>query len=129
MIMDSMRLMWGVAAFAVVPVAVLSGCSTGSHQTAPRPTPQRATGVVTGLVGACTGVASPPPQNAIVRIRQAGSTVASARIVAGDPAHDHYRVAVAPGRYSVVASNWPDAHPVVVTAGATASVNFPDMCD
>jgi hypothetical protein len=129
MIVDSMRFIWGTAALAVAPAVILSGCSTGSHQAASRPTPQVATGVVTGLVGACTGVMSAPPQPATVRIRQAGSTVASARIVAGDPGHDHYRVSVAPGRYSVVASNWPNAHPVVIKAGATANVNFPDMCD
>lgn len=124
-----------VVAFVAIPIAaVLGGCTSGNHSPSPLSSPtgsaRDSTGVIGGDVAVCAGPAARPSRPTTVRIIQAGSLVASARVIAGDPAHQHYRVAVAPGRYRVVATNWPGVqHDATVRVGLHTTVDFPNVCD
>lgn len=124
----------GTAAITMIAVTVLSGCTSGSRQAGPPPTPtvpgRVAAGVIAGLVDVCAGPPAVPPRPATVRVLQGGAAVISARVVAGDPAREHYRLTVAPGQYRVVASNWPQVrHRVTVHAGSETTVDFPNFCE
>lgn len=132
--MSAMGRKTGTAVFTTIAVTVLSGCTSGSRQTGPPPTPTApgrvAAGVIAGIVDVCAGPPAVSPRPATVRVLQGGVAVVSARVVAGDRSREHYRVTVAPGHYRVVASNWPQVrHLVTVHAASESTVDFPNFCE
>lgn len=118
---------------AVAAAAALAACTSGSRPVGPTPTPSPSTearGVIAGFVDLCTGPAATPPRAARVRVMTDGTTIASTRVIAGDPAHRRYRLLVRPGRYLVEATNWPHVqHVVKVKEGSRVTANFPNVCD
>lgn len=125
-----------MTAAAIVAVALLgsSGCMSDKHRAVARPTPSSASrvapGLITGRVDGCAGVGAVQPRPATVLVSYDGVATVSAQVTAGDPTRDHYRLTVLPGRYRVVASNWPQVTRfVTVTAGSDAKADFPNYCE
>jgi hypothetical protein len=119
----------------LIAAAVLVAGCTGSNRTTSMPSvptsapPIRAMGSVTGVDELCAGPPSIRPRRATVHLIQDGEVVATSSVIAGDPAHDRYRLAVAPGHYLVRASNWRRFDRLVTVHGGTsARVDFVNFC-
>lgn len=127
--MSNMKVRTGAAVCAATAVTTLVGCTGGSSSVRSTPLRADATGVIAGFVDLCTGPAAMPPRAAWVRVMAGRATVTSARVMAGEPAHQSYRVPVRPGRYRVEASNWPHVRRTVnVEASSLVTANFPNLC-
>jgi hypothetical protein len=94
------------------------------------PSTEGPVGTVQGVDDECAGLATARPRNASIRLLFHGRVVASERLVAGDPAWDHYSVDIAPGRYRVEATNWPAVnHVVSVRKDNAVTADFLNDCN
>lgn len=124
-----------VSHVGMIAAAVLvAGCTWSTHTTSMPSVPTsappiRAMGSVTGVDELCAGQPSLRPRPATVHVIQDGELVATASVIADDPARDRYRLAVAPGHYLVRASNWRRVDRLVTVHGGTSTrVNFVNIC-
>jgi hypothetical protein len=132
----------GTLAAVLLPCAALLLCACNSSPrpvtvpvSSPRavngPVPQAALAArasIRGFDDIC-GISVTPPRRAVVRAFDRGRVVASARVIAGNPNRDRYQLAVPPGRYRVVASNWDRrGQRVTVDGGGRVTVNFVNGC-
>jgi len=124
-----------MAVAALVAAASVSACTTATHHASgvTRPAtfrPNALNGTIRGYDQACSGLPTPVPVPATVRVMRENSVIASVAVTASETTDGQYRVTIPPGRYRVTATNWPKvSHSVVVTPGAQAIVNFPNVCE
>jgi hypothetical protein len=121
-------------ALLIATAGLVAGCTASNHVPSTPSVPTsfptiNAVGSVSGIDEACDGPVGLRTRRATVHLLQHGSVVATSSVIAGNAAHDRYRLDVAPGHYLVRASNWPrSARVITVRNGASVQVDFLNDC-
>lgn len=126
-----------LVAGALVAAVLLTGCTGSSQrpaaeQSASPVQPATETGVATGEVPLCLGVAiasAVTPQTVTVRATRGGEVVATQQVAASGTEPGRYRFVLAPGLYSIEAPSEYDGPTVAhVGPGSTVTADLANAC-